>query len=145
LIIENTRFGTIEIEEEKIIHMTRSMPGFPGKKRYIILNREESQPFLWYQCVDDPKVALAIISPYFFMPDYTIDLKGALSEMAWDADEKETVAVFVIVNASHKDPEKITANLIAPLLVNTGQREAFQTIIPDSPYSHKHPLFDQED
>jgi flagellar assembly factor FliW len=142
LIIENTRFGTIEIDEEKIIHMTRSMPGFPGKNRYILLNREESKPFLWYQCVDDPKVAFVIIDPHYFKPDFSIDLKVAIAEMSWTIEEKERVAVFVIVNASHKDPEKITANLMAPLLVNTAQQEAFQMIIPDSAYSHRYPIFD---
>ena len=53
MIIENTRFGSIEIGDEKIITMIRSLPGFPGKKQFVILDRKESHPFLWYQCIDE--------------------------------------------------------------------------------------------
>jgi len=141
VILENTRFGTIEVNDDKIVTMTRSMPGFPGKKRFIILNREESQPFLWYQSVDAPSLAIVLINPFAFIQKYKIDLENAFDEMSWEEGEQESIAVFVVVNTSGGDPEKITANLMAPLLINTGRLEGYQMIIPDSPYSHRHPIF----
>jgi len=141
LIVENTRFGTIEIKEDKIITMKRDMPGFPGRKRFVLLNREESRPFLWYQCVDDPALAFILLNPYLSMPDYSFDLNSILSEMSWQTDGVDNVTIFVIVNASSGVPGKMTVNLMAPMIINTNRLEAIQVIMQDSVYSHKHPLF----
>ena len=146
MIIENTRFGTIEIEEEKIITMKRDIPGFLGRKRFVILNRKESHPFLWYQCVDDPVLAFVLLNPFLLKPDYSFDLSSILSEMSWqaDANANDGLTIFVIVNASSGDPEKMTANLMAPLVINTRRFEAIQHILQDGAYSHKHPIFQEE-
>jgi len=143
LKIETTQFGKIQIEEEKIITMPFGMPGFPGKKRFIILERKETQPFYWYQCADDPALAFVIINPYLFKPDYSVDLKPTLKEMSWEAEGKESLKLYVVVNTSTSDgvADKITANLIGPLLINTQRCEAVQMFIHNNSYSHKYPIF----
>ncbi len=141
LKIETTKFGTIQIEEEKIITMPTGMLGFQGRKRFIILDREESRPFYWYQCVDDPALSFVIINPYLFKPDYSVDLKPTLKEMLWEADGEESLKLYVVVNASNGAPDKITANLIGPLLINIQRWEAVQLIIHNNSYSHKYPIF----
>ncbi|MBW1960456.1 MAG: flagellar assembly protein FliW [Deltaproteobacteria bacterium] len=117
------------------------MLGFAGKERYVLLERKESKPFLWYQCVDDPALAFVVMSPYLFMVDYTIDLDSVIKEMCWEEDGKECLSVFVVINASHGVPEKITANLMAPLIINTKRLEAMQKVFNGSPYSHQYPIF----
>ena len=141
--IETSQLGTIQIAEDKIINMPAGMPGFPGRRRFIILEREETRPFYWYQCVDDPDLALVIMNPYLFKPDYLVDLKPALKEMSWETDEQDSLKLYVVVNASEGVPEKVTANLIGPLVINTRKREAVQIIIHDSAYSHQHPILRQ--
>ena len=141
MIIENTRFGAIEIKDEKIITMKRDMPGFPGRNRFVMLNRKESHPFLWYQSVDDPQIAFVLINPYLVEPDYSVNLKGAASEMSWDPEEEKNLAVFVIVNVPPGAPDKMTANLMAPIIINTERLEAVQMIYQDRPYSHQYPIY----
>ena len=143
LKIETTKFGTIQIEEEKIITMPAGMLGFQGRKRFIILERKETQPFYWYQCVDDPALAFVIINPYLFKPDYSVDLKPTLKEMSWEADGEENLKLYVVVNTSTSNgaTDKITANLIGPLLINTQRCEAVQMFIHNNLYSHKYPIF----
>jgi flagellar assembly factor FliW len=143
VILEKTRFGTIEINDDKIVTMIKSMPGFSGRKRFVILNREETHPFLWFQSIDDPPLAFAILNPYMLIPDYSVDLVPELKEISWQADAGQ-LTVFVLVNASSGVPDKMTANLMAPLVVNTDRFEALQVIMPDSGYSHRHPLFSNE-
>ena len=138
--IETSQFGTIQIPEEKIITMPAGMPGFPGRRRFIILEREETRPFCWYQCVDDPGLALVIMNPYLFKPDYSVDLKPALKEMSWEDDGEDSLKLYVVVNASEGVPEKITANLIGPLVINSRRHEAVQMVIHDCPYSHRYPI-----
>jgi flagellar assembly factor FliW len=140
LKIETSQFGTIQIPEEKIITMPTGIPGFPGRRRFIILEREETRPFCWYQCVDDPDLALVIMNPYLFKPDYSVDLKPAVREMSWKAEEEDSLKLYVVVNASDGVPEKVTANLIGPLVINSQRHEAIQMVIHDSPYSHRYPI-----
>ena len=138
----NTRdLGPVEIDGSKVIRMPSGMPGFPEMKRFVVLEREETRPFLWYQCVDDPGLAFVIVDPHLFQPDYSVDLGTAMRDMSWRDDRGEDLAVYVIVNASEGVPENITANLIGPIVVNSGKKEATQLVITGSPYSHKQPIF----
>lgn len=139
--LETRDFGPVEIDETKVIRMPSGMPGFPGMERFVILDREETRPFLWYQCVDDPGLAFVIIDPYLFKPDYSVDFRPAIKDMSWEND-KENLAVYTIVNASEGAPEKITANLIGPLVIHTAKNEAVQYVVTGSTvYSHKYPIF----
>ncbi len=139
--LKTRQFGEIHIEEEKIITMNTGMPGFPEKNRFIILEHEAAKPFYWYQCVDDPQLALTIINPYLFKPDYFVGLESVIKEMAWTKDGKDNLKIYVIVNAANGGAKKITANLIGPLLINTLKNEAVQLVLYNSAYSHKHPIF----
>jgi len=141
LKLETRDFGQVEIDESRVITMPAGMPGFPGMQRFVILDREETRPFLWYQCIDDPDLAFVIITPNLFEPDYAVDLRAVQREMSWDGGKEEDLAIYAIVNASEGIPEKITANLIGPLVINTRKKEATQMVITGSPYSHKQPVF----
>jgi len=139
--IKTTRFGTITIGEEKIITMPFGMLGFPDKKRFIIVQHKENSPFFWYQSVDDPTLAFVITSPFPFKPDYEVDMGDVLKEMSWnEGEENNNLALYVVVNIPKGSPDKMTANLIGPILVNNRACQAVQMVISNSPYSHKFPL-----
>jgi len=141
LKIKTTRFGTITIEEEKIITMPFGMLGFPDVKRYVILQHKENSPFFWYQSVDDPALAFVIMSPFLFKPDYDVDVENVLKEMSWNEEEKQdNLELYVVVNIPKGAPEKMTANFIGPILINNKIHQAVQMVISDSPYTHKFPL-----
>ena len=139
--IKTTRFGTITLGEEKIFDMPFGMLGFPDKQRFVILQHKENSPFFWYQSVDDPSLAFVITSPFLFMPDYEVDIKDVLMEMSWNGNsENNALELYVVVNIPQGSPEKMTANLIGPILVNNKTHQAVQMVISNSPYTHKFPL-----
>ena len=139
--VDTTRFGTITIDEHKIITMPLGMLGFPDEKRYVIVQHKENSPFFWYQSVDDPALAFVITSPFFFVPDYSVPLDDAIKEMSWDEEEVgDKVELYVVVNIPNGSPNEMTANLIGPILVNTETFQALQMVVTDSPYSHRYPL-----
>lgn len=145
MIIPTLQFGSVDIEEEKIISMPKGMPGFPGKERFILLSHEEIDPILSFQCVDDPDLAFALMDPFLFMGDYTVALDAAVRDMAWAVEKPEELFLYTIINASSDRPEEITANLAGPLLVHTGVNEAVQLVVTDDRYPHKHPIFAAEE
>ena len=139
--LKTRQFGPIQVEEEKVINMPSGMPGFPDCKRFVILEREETKPFYWYQCVDDPGLSFVIMNPFLFKADYSVDLTSALRDMSWGNDQEIDLRVYVIINASEGVPEKITANLIGPLVINAKEKEGVQMVVTGSPYSYRHPIF----
>ena len=140
--IQTTRFGTIGIREEKIIKMPFGMLGFSEKKKFIILQHQANSPFLWYQSIDDPGLAFVITNPFLFIPNYKVDFEATLKEMSWNGDgDKSYLELFIIVNVPRGMPHKITGNFIGPVLVNSKVYEAVQIVLPNSPYTHKYPLF----
>ena len=141
--IETKQFGPMEIEEDRIVTMSGGMPGFNDMKRFAIIEREETWPFQCYQCLDEPELSFFIMNPALFMAEYKIDMEQAVREAGWDGDSTEDVELYVIVNTSAGVPEKITANLIGPLAVNSRRREADQMVLHNSPYSHQHLIFPQ--
>ena len=139
--VESTRFGTIEVQAEKIITMPGGMPGFPENKRFVILERTESRPFLWFQSIDSPDLAFVIANPFMFKADYQPNLSSGKKVMGWETSADQDLKLYVIVNASSGDPDRMTANLLGPLVINLDRQEAMQMVLHNAPYSHRHPIF----
>ncbi|KPK24303.1 MAG: hypothetical protein AMK69_16355 [Nitrospira bacterium SG8_3] len=138
--INTSRFGTLTLKEEKIIHMPAGMLGFPDRKRFVILKHREDSPFFWYQSVDDPDLAFVITSPFLFHPEYDVDLTEALKGMSWDPVKKDVILLYVVVTIPRGCPHKMTGNFIGPIIVNLEKSQAVQTVIANSPYTHNYPL-----
>ena len=124
--------------------MPNGMFGFPDQKRFIVHEHRDDSPFYWYQSLDDPNLAFVITSPYLFKPDYTLDVDKAVKEMAWNGAEKQNdLDIYIVVNIPKGAPQRMTANLVGPILVNTKIHEAVQIVVANSSYTHKYPLIQQ--
>ena len=128
--IDSPRFGTLEVDEEMILHLERGMPGFPDCTQFIVMDHDKETPFKWLQSIDRPEVAFLVVEPEQVMRSYQVDVPTeVLSLVQWDKDCTEAdIAVFVILNV---EDGNLTANLRAPVIVNISKRVAFQMIIED--------------
>ena len=125
--------------------MPFGMLGFSDKKQYLILQHQENSPFFWYQSLDDPGLAFVITTPFLFIPDYKIDLKAVLKEMAWDTNgENNFLELYIVVNIPRGEPQRMTGNFIGPILINNKLNQAVQVVLSNSPYTHKFPLLNKK-
>jgi len=138
--ILTTRFGTISVNKNKIIHMPSGMLGFSEKKRFVLFRHKENSPFFWYQSVDDPSLAFVVTNPFLFVPDYDVEADDAAKAMSWNDAVDSDLELYVVANIPKGEPDKMTANLIGPILINMKKRQAVQMVISNSPYSHKFPI-----
>ena len=138
----NTRqFGEIEIDEQKIINMPLGIPGFKGKKRYVVLQKEETVPFFLFQSLDDSNLSFVVLDPVNILPGYTIEKSDLAAATSWDLG-KDEISCFVIVTIPKGNPKKMTANFLAPLVVNNNAKEGLQLILQNSSHSHQHQLLE---
>jgi flagellar assembly factor FliW len=136
MIISTIRFGDLEIPSDKIITMEKPILGFEQLKQYCIVEREDCEPFLWYQSVEDPAVAFLIVNPIIFYPDYRIEVNPKEIEELLVSDVK-TIETYVIVTIP-KDPYQMSINLQGPILINTKSCLAKQLVMVNSDYRVKH-------
>ena len=134
--ISTSRFGDMEIPEDKIVRMPKPVLGFEHLKRYCIIERDDCQPFLWYQSVDDPEIAFIIVNPLFFAPKYRIEVNPKELEELRIRDVK-AVETYVIVTIPDK-PSEMTVNMQGPIVINTETRLAKQLVLVNSEYRVKH-------
>jgi flagellar assembly factor FliW len=146
LQIHTRKFGALEIDPEKVLTMPEGLPGFPGFSRFVLLEDPKTIPLCWFQSVEDPNLALVLISPFLFKPDYRFDLGEVIRRRRWDSSRKENLIVYVVVNISGEKAgsRTITANLMGPVVINPDNNEVVQVILSDAPYSHQHNVLGPE-
>nr|MBN2276232.1 flagellar assembly protein FliW [candidate division Zixibacteria bacterium] len=139
MMISTLRFGDLEIPGDRIITMAKPVLGFEQLKKYCIIEREDCQPFLWFQSVDNPSVAFLMVNPLFFFEDYRIEVNPKeIEELR--VDDVHTVETYGIVTIPPADPANMSINLQGPILINTRTRLAKQLVLVNSSYSIKHYL-----
>ena len=133
-----TRFGDIIIDESRVIQMKGEILGFEQLKRYALFIQGEKTPFWWFQSVDDGSIAFVVIDPLAVKPDYKPlipETEVKLLEIKSSED-----AVFLSIVTIHSSPFKVTANLRAPIVVNTKKKLAKQVILADSQCPIQYPV-----
>ena len=137
--INTRKFGEVEIDKEKILSMPEGLPGFSGFERFVLLEDPKTAPFCWFQSIETPDLALIVMNPKVFKPDYQVDLNPLIQSRAWKGVTSKELLLFVVINIKEGEKEKsITANLMGPLVVNLKTKEVIQMAICDSDYSHQY-------
>jgi len=131
--------GVIEAEQKDIVHFQIGIPGFLEEKSFIILKLDAESPFYILQSTETVELGFVIVNPFQFFTTYEFDLSDNEKAQLKLTSEKD-VAVYTILNV--KDPfEDSTANLQAPIVLNTKNNEAKQIILNDTRYLTKQRLF----
>jgi flagellar assembly factor FliW len=134
-------FGNIEIDPAGIIHFPGGVPGFEDCRRFVLLQRPEEAPVAWLQGVDDPDLAFAVVEPRHFLAEYHPPLSPAELEPLKLAAGEEALILIILVLAP--EPERITANLQAPVIINRKEKLGAQVYLGED-WPRKYYLFPRE-
>ncbi|MBP2636920.1 MAG: fliW [Firmicutes bacterium] len=140
--IQSTRFGLLEVDEDQIISFPHGLPGFQGKRDFVFLPYQNESPFAYLQAVDEPNLTFVIVEPFTFFQDYSFTLEDSVLTELGLSDENPP-KIFNIVRIPEIIKE-MTANLLAPIIINWQTRIAMQFILEKSPYTVRHSLFPQD-
>jgi flagellar assembly factor FliW len=137
--IKTKPYGEIEVNEKQKIHFPDGLFGFEEVKQYFLLDSKEG-PFYWLQSAEHPELAFVLIDPRVFKNNYTLSLTDD-DYRAIDAQKGEVID-FAIVTVP-EDPEKISANLMGPIVINRKTRKARQAISENDEYTVKHYIVEE--
>ncbi|KAA9022053.1 flagellar assembly protein FliW [Niallia endozanthoxylica] len=134
--------GEMNINEEEILRFEKGIPGFPNETRFVLIPLTDDGLFQVLQSTVNEEIAFITTDPFFYKKDYDFVVDDAIVESLGIEQEKD-VKVFVIITP--KEPfNQSTANLQAPIVINTTNNKARQIILNNTNYLTKHPLFAEE-
>jgi flagellar assembly factor FliW len=133
-------FGTISVKSDQIITLTPGLPGFSELSRYLLIEAHYPPPFLGFQCLDRPDLAFVVMDPVHIIADYQIaPLNGIMQELG--AESFQDLKVLALLTIPPERPREMTANLMAPLVINLKNRRGRQFVVDHPKYSLKHRVF----
>lgn len=139
--IKTKPFGEIEILDDRIIHIEEGIIGFKDIKEYVLLNAGEGSPFMWLQAVREPDLAFIVIPPSSFCPDYKLEVtKEDLNSIGLENPDDAVILSIVVVP---EDPSRMTANLLAPVVVNPKTWQGKQMISTNPRYNVRHNIIEE--
>ena len=132
------RFGECTYLDSEVLEFPWGLPGFSHLRRFVVLQVQPSDKFIWLQSLEDLAVALPIGDPWTVFDDYAPDipawvLKGLQVKEAGD------YAVYCVIVVT-KNAEEMTMNLLAPLIINVKSLVGRQITLEGSNYSVRTPI-----
>lgn len=124
ITINTPYFGDLAVSKDMIFHFEDGMLGFEDLKNFVIVSEEESAPFKWLISIEKPEIGFPLLSPWL------IDIQYSPGNQ-YDVEKQIFFAVITLEN----EEGKMTANLKAPIILDTDNLKGYQIILPFDKYS----------
>lgn len=142
MLLQTKHFGEIEVNGKSILKFESGLPGFEQLKEFVLIDSDdETSPFKWLQCVNEPQMAFAVANPFLIVKDYDFEL-GEEAANRLGIERGEDIAVYVIVVVP-EDFKKMSMNLKAPLIINIRNKKGAQIILDTDKYTVRHYILDE--
>ena len=140
----NTKwFGTVEIDDAKVITFEKGLIGFEDCSRFAIVYETEDKkekPIMWLQSLDEQALALPIIKPEYIVDEYAPDVEDELVYKLGENVKSDDLMIFVTMTVP-SDLTKMTCNLKAPIIINTATMKAVQAVAANEDYVVRFPVY----
>jgi flagellar assembly factor FliW len=134
--LETKHYGFLNVAREVVITFPEGLPGFEQFQRFVLVRDPKFSPFEILLCVDDPTLSFALINPLTLNPTYSPNISPADLKVVGIESDRD-LCVYAIVTVL-ETPEEVTANLFAPLVINSSKMLGKQVILEGSSYSMSH-------
>ncbi len=131
--------GTLQIE------VPCGLIGLSHLRRFDVTPAKDAWPFVTLHALGDDELNFLAMEPQSVVPDYNLELNDYDAEIL-GLENPQDALIYNIVTVHPTAKNYVTANLVAPLVVNRHTLTGKQVILSNSElYSAKHPLIDERD
>jgi len=118
--------------------------GFEKETEFSLLpfNPKVESPMEWMQSLKSTHLAFVVTDPYLYQPDYKLKLSEEDKKRV-ELEEGDLYLTRAIVTIPENYSE-MTANLIAPLVINKDKGVARQFVLTNMDYDTRHYLLPEE-
>ena len=122
--INTTRFGRIDVDANDVLNFPSGLPGLEDCREWALLADATNDSLGWLQSTSRGDIALAVVSPRRFVPDYQVRIpRSELTPLAISDIRQAQVVVVVGQNG-----KSLTLNLKAPIVINLEARTGRQVV-----------------
>lgn len=141
--LETRALGKVQVEPEQILQFPDGLYGFREHSEFALIEESAENPFKWLQSTTEADLAFIVIQPELVFSDYRPDVaREDLDSIGLSSVEQ--AIVFLIVTIPEDHPERMTANLQGPVLINRENRRGRQAISMDEKHLVRIPILAQE-
>ena len=141
---DTTRFGHIEVTAKDVLNFPVGLYGFERENTFTCLPFAPNveSPMEWLQSLQTPQLAFVITDPFLYVPDYSVKLtEGEKAEIGHEPGHTLETRVIVTIPENYLE---MTANLVAPLVINLTSGQARQFVLTSMEYDTRHFLLPEE-
>lgn len=140
----NTKwFGTVDIDDNKIITFDLGIIGFEYCKQFTLIydvDKGDEAAIMWLQSLDEAALALPVMKPEYIMKGYDPVVEDEILNNLGGDIKNANLAVFCTVTVP-EDLTKMTINFKAPIIVNADTLKGVQLIADNEDYAVKYPIY----
>lgn len=141
LVIE-TRFGRFAFDRRHAIAMPKGLPGFPDEQTFALANLPDPrlEKFKLLQSLENPELSF-LVAP-FNIEAGAIDPEDVEEVLSETGIAREDAAMMLIITVRNT-PEtgvSVTANMCAPLIIDTTAQIGVQHVFATEKYAIRHPI-----
>ncbi|MBX3042456.1 MAG: flagellar assembly protein FliW [Candidatus Kapabacteria bacterium] len=126
-VIFTPHFGEITVGKEYIFIFPEGILGFEDLREFVLISEEESAPFKWLISLEQPEIGFPLLSPWLLDLEYN----------PGKSHDKEELVLFVIITLEDEN-HQMTANMKAPIILNSKSQDGQQVILTTDKYSTNH-------
>ncbi len=131
------QFGLFEYDPAAAIEFPAGLPGFEARRQFVLIERASIAPILFLQSLDSPDLCFPAAPVRAIDPQYELALTADDLRLLGSGAAEDLIAL-AILSAPNDGP--LTANLLAPVVIDPRSRRAVQAVRMDRRYSHRHPI-----
>ena len=125
--ITTGRFGTLELPCDELFLFPGGLIGLERRRQWALIPDADHPSMAWLQSTTLGELALPVVSPRAFFPDYRARLADRDLKNLRLRSGDET---FIVTTVSHHDAG-MTTNLRAPIVLNLRNRLGGQLVTTD--------------
>ena len=122
--INTTRFGRIDVDAADVLTFPSGLPGLEDCREWALLADATNDALGWLQSTTRGDVALAVVSPRRFVPDYQVRIPRSEFATVAITDIRQAQVLLVVSQNS----TSLTLNLKAPIVINLEARTGRQVV-----------------
>ncbi|MBI4247261.1 MAG: flagellar assembly protein FliW [Candidatus Rokubacteria bacterium] len=127
LIYQSPKLGDVPYTPDDVIRFPHGLPGFERLREFLLVTREECDPFVFLASLKRPEVAL----PLMPVLPAALGVKAPDETLARLGEAGPDGIIYYTVVSIGLDAKEIIVNLRAPIVINLDTRLGCQVILPD--------------
>jgi flagellar assembly factor FliW len=136
-------FGLLDYQQDEVVQFPSGLPAFEEEQQFLVIEPAAKAPLAFLQSLRQPGLCFLALPVLAIDPLYALAIAVEdLQELRLETSRQPAIGrdIECLAVLAPLESGSLTANLLAPIVINRVNRVAIQAIRMDSTYSHQYPM-----